>query len=379
MLQQLYFYFRGVIGFTLIIVGMAFFFEPKKDRVRLAFGTLFICVGGLFTLSALDPLLGLSDEFGNFLVLGFILALSQALLVILLDLLGDESFQRHTRSLFVAGLIWSLALWALPFLDYLFKLGPVTADVEDGHALGPIHAFTQVAMYLWPIIVSLVTALARWIKPLGRPRSRELHLLGIFTAVVAGLLVLIVASAALSAETLYRIGHTALELAMLAWFYTLEANPDCFAKMREEIRVERERILTLGDAEASIIATRLDKLVADGTLIYDPGLSLARLAHRIDLPPYRLSCFFNQKLGTTFPVWLNAQRIERVRRRLLGEPERTILEIALDCGYSSKAVFNEQFKRIIGTSPSEYRKAADGNAEAVLASSGNGGSRRTDS
>ena len=38
------------------------------------------------------------------------------------------------------------------------------------------------------------------------------------------------------------------------------------------------------------------------------------------------------------------------------DPEKMLIDIAADAGYSSKTVFNTQFLRIMGVSPSEYRK-----------------------
>jgi AraC-like DNA-binding protein len=38
-------------------------------------------------------------------------------------------------------------------------------------------------------------------------------------------------------------------------------------------------------------------------------------------------------------------------------PDLTILEISLEAGYRSKASFNEQFGKIVGMSPSEYRRS----------------------
>jgi AraC-like DNA-binding protein len=112
----------------------------------------------------------------------------------------------------------------------------------------------------------------------------------------------------------------------------------------------------LSDGEAAIIAERLAALADDGSTMFDPDLDITKLAKRLRLPAYRLSNYFNTRHGSSFPSWLNGIRVERARRLLLAE-DRSILQIAEESGFGSKAAFNVQFKRIVGMSPSEYRRA----------------------
>jgi AraC-like DNA-binding protein len=57
----------------------------------------------------------------------------------------------------------------------------------------------------------------------------------------------------------------------------------------------------------------------------------------------------------TFTEFVNRQRIERAKRRLLDPAER-ITEIAYDIGYQSLSQFNRSFLRIVGESPTQFRK-----------------------
>ncbi len=89
---------------------------------------------------------------------------------------------------------------------------------------------------------------------------------------------------------------------------------------------------------------------------FEQGLSLRGLAAILKVPPYRLSICFNTRLNTSIPSWFNALRVEKARQKMIERPDWTILDVAVDAGYGSRTVFNDHFSRIVGMSPSEYRR-----------------------
>ncbi len=92
-------------------------------------------------------------------------------------------------------------------------------------------------------------------------------------------------------------------------------------------------------------------------LYLDPNLSLSQLARKIGLNPTQLSFIINKGKGINFNDFINQYRVEHVKSQLV-DPEKkhlTILSIAYDSGFNSKATFNRVFKRISGKSPSAFR------------------------
>lgn len=90
----------------------------------------------------------------------------------------------------------------------------------------------------------------------------------------------------------------------------------------------------------------------------DPRLSLAKLAEVLDLPASRLSHLINQYARQNFYEFVNSYRIQEVKERL-ADPEYSnysILGIAEESGFNSKASFNRIFKNHLGITPSEYMK-----------------------
>ncbi|MFM9911291.1 MAG: helix-turn-helix domain-containing protein, partial [Chitinophagaceae bacterium] len=64
----------------------------------------------------------------------------------------------------------------------------------------------------------------------------------------------------------------------------------------------------------------------------------------------------NQAFGLSFNDYINQYRVEAVLEKLRnGEQKRqTLLSIAFDSGFNSKATFNRAFKKSMGVSPKEW-------------------------
>ena len=53
--------------------------------------------------------------------------------------------------------------------------------------------------------------------------------------------------------------------------------------------------------------------------------------------------------------WLQQLRLEHAAHLLVDEPERTIAQVATDCGFGSSAYFSDRFRQHYGISPSDFR------------------------
>lgn len=123
------------------------------------------------------------------------------------------------------------------------------------------------------------------------------------------------------------------------------------------------------DARFPAVEARLSQLMlGDDALYREPALSIGQVARRSGYPEYLVSAVINRRFGGTFWDYINRLRVEAVRARLADRQDtRTILDIAYDCGFTSKSTFNAAFKRQIGETPSGYRRmaATEGRADAA--------------
>ncbi len=357
MLEALYVYLRGSIGFALIILGLGFFLEPQRPRVRAVFGLFFASCGFLFALSALDPLFRIPLDLGNFIIIAAILVLSLSVYDIGLYVLGGERRPASRKRTFAASIAWSGTIAVLPFLDYVFSLPHLAVSVEDARGLAFFHQIVDFGMYLLPLAVSVASARQGRYRLSDMPaKAKAVGALRIAAIIVSAILGMVVCALILSSQPLYRLGQTLLEAFMLLCYFYSVRNPGFFGKLRKEIHSGHERKSRLSETEVESIGRALEDLVVRERLFLSTALDLALLAKRLGLPAYRVSKYFNTHLETSFPVWLNRLRIDHICVQMIERPRETILDIALEAGYASKAVFNAQFSRLKGMSPSEYRK-----------------------
>ena len=83
--------------------------------------------------------------------------------------------------------------------------------------------------------------------------------------------------------------------------------------------------------------------------------NMAELARKTPYSYSRLSRIFKAHTGYTIVEYLSSIKINSAKESLL-YTDKTISEISQELGYASISHFNRTFKKIIGTSPSEFRK-----------------------
>ncbi len=88
----------------------------------------------------------------------------------------------------------------------------------------------------------------------------------------------------------------------------------------------------------------------------DAPISIAQMAEIVHLSPYHFSRAFKQSFGMP-PHRYHMMRRMEAAKNLLGGTETQVTEIALQLGFSEASSLSAGFRRLIGVSPSEYRRA----------------------
>ena len=106
------------------------------------------------------------------------------------------------------------------------------------------------------------------------------------------------------------------------------------------------------------VEARLAQLMAARSALYrEPALTIGQVAKRSGYPEYLVSAVINRRLGGSSGITSIACGWRRcVRGWPIRAETRTILDIAYDCGFTSKSTFNAAFKRQVGETPSGYRR-----------------------
>ncbi len=88
----------------------------------------------------------------------------------------------------------------------------------------------------------------------------------------------------------------------------------------------------------------------------DEALSLAAVAHVVNMSATYFSEKFKEGSGITFVDYVARTRVGNARNLLLN-PNRRVSEVAFEVGFQSLSQFNRAFRRIAGESPRDYRAA----------------------
>ena len=101
---------------------------------------------------------------------------------------------------------------------------------------------------------------------------------------------------------------------------------------------------------------KIETLLQEEKPYQNPELTLTDLSKKLETNASIISRTINQGFQMNFNDFINNYRIEAVKTMFQnGEHKKsTLLGIAFDCGFNSKATFNRAFKKNTGFSPKEY-------------------------
>jgi AraC-like DNA-binding protein len=124
-------------------------------------------------------------------------------------------------------------------------------------------------------------------------------------------------------------------------------------------RKESVRYLKSGlrDEVANEYLTRIIEVTVKDKLYLDRDLTIHNISERTGISRHHITQVLNEKYGKNFFTFINEYRVKEVKK-IFSDPRYnhyTILAVAFDAGFNSKASFNSIFKSQTGLTPSEYR------------------------
>lgn len=87
----------------------------------------------------------------------------------------------------------------------------------------------------------------------------------------------------------------------------------------------------------------------------DERIHLEEIASEVNISPFHFCRKFKESTGMTLTNFVAHRRIELVKEALL-ETDRSITDIAFDVGFQSLSQFNRSFQKIVGKSPTAFRR-----------------------
>lgn len=165
-------------------------------------------------------------------------------------------------------------------------------------------------------------------------------------------------------ETLGLIGYYALFILVNLLVYTGIRHFASFTSVGKKPPINATLSDQLLNPE---LARAIDQKMRDDKLYRPTDITLDHLADALDVSSRDLSMIINRHFSVNFYEFINRYRVAEAQQLLRSSEkrDRTITDIYLAVGFNSKSVFNTFFKKIVGVTPSQYRKEGDGAANKV--------------
>jgi AraC-like DNA-binding protein len=108
---------------------------------------------------------------------------------------------------------------------------------------------------------------------------------------------------------------------------------------------------------SSIWIDKVEHAITIEKMYRNPELTLTDLANHLGTNPSLLSKIINRSFSKNFNDYVNQYRVLEVKENLANPANAhlTIMSLAYDAGFNSKATFNRAFKKFTGDSPKSYQ------------------------
>ena len=103
---------------------------------------------------------------------------------------------------------------------------------------------------------------------------------------------------------------------------------------------------------------KIESIIKSEQLYLNPDFLITDLARKLKVSYKIVSQAINTNTGQNFSEFVNKYRIEKAKE-MLEDPKcnsKTVLQVMYESGFNTKSNFNRAFKKLIGSTPSQFRK-----------------------
>lgn len=213
-----------------------------------------------------------------------------------------------------------------------------------------LSSFVVGAVYLMWLLKSLVALQAH------RENFRLEFMILLVVLLVALFVIALGLSKSLMTETQFFAFYSgSIGLVFVALAIILLLKPRVVQQVRKAANATYQNS-TLKQVDSAQKLIDLNTLMQEQMLYRQNNLDLHTVATELDLNSHQLSELVNSELNQSFSRYLREQRITAAKLLLITEPKKSILDIAMEVGFSSQSNFYDAFKEIVGITPSKFRK-----------------------
>ncbi|MEP1035031.1 helix-turn-helix domain-containing protein [Ekhidna sp.] len=276
-----------------------------------------------------------------------------------------QAFQLHPLLLWI-GIVSS---WLMPFSFYYYMKVDEQLDRLWLHLIAPV-AFT----IYWAISNSI--PLSNELRQVARPIVINLQLV---LFVVYGL-ALLRSKAYIKENAIFYLpyvsfilGLSAYHLSVALGFYTLRLDYIIcsgfviltygitylseFSFLKDKVKPKYSSS-SLTKEDGDYLVQKINAVLEQNKYYQDPDFNLSSFAEKLGVPKYRISQALNAFSEKSFSELINEFRVEDAKARLqqASSSHLKLEAIGEEVGFRNKVSFYKNFKKLVGSSPGEFRE-----------------------
>lgn len=338
--NQILFFLSALGVFNSVVLSFYFlFFKQNKAKSDLFLGLL---------------LLSLSVRIGKSVFYNFNPQLSKTYLQIGLSacfLIGPLLYF-YVRSI-LQNLNYSFAKYTLVLLVVIISVFGILFPYKENPALwrGIIYYFINIQWLIF-IVLSIYESRQIFKKLLNNRNQISYHETWILSVIIGVLAIWL--SYTLAKFTSYISGSLAFSFSFYISFLLLY-----YVKNKTLISSDNKEkyINKIDENLVKEIQEQINTLFETRKIYTNPELTLSILAKELNIRPQLLSQFINDNLNKSFTQFINEYRIDEAKRLLKESTQFKIDAVGFESGFNSTSTFYSSFKKITGTTPSNYQKS----------------------
>jgi len=124
-----------------------------------------------------------------------------------------------------------------------------------------------------------------------------------------------------------------------------------------QVDTQKEKNHAWSEIAISAVFEELETVMRQDKVYLDSDLSLSGLASHLQKDQRLISKVINTKAKMNFYDYINQYRVKEFTSLLQSDSEnKTIISLAYESGFGSKATFNQAFKKVLGVTPTDFKK-----------------------
>jgi AraC-like DNA-binding protein len=332
------------------LLSLSLFFSSRRDRSNPFLGViLFVIAVELLNAWAVDIHYHSSANPIPFWILCSYLLLPPSVWFMQQTYSSSQLSKKWIVILYLPGIV-EIVVESASYVTYKltgksFQLGQFTAW----------FIFTELIPILWMVVSLLMFWWRVYQSFKGKQQSKYPTKLVVQLSIISALTVLWFLQSAIQID-LYSYIELFLITSISLVAYLGYFKPDLFERSKEN--VSKNLLATLPEEQLQDMINRLHQKLRGEKIFLQPRLTLEQLSYELKLQPRHTSAVIQHHFKQSFTQLINTYRVKEVLQRINdpAEKNKTLLAIALECGFNSKSSFNQIFKEHTGKTPSSYLK-----------------------